>query len=82
MLNATNILVFGLIANCHLKLILFRLNLVLFFYRNKSSFTHSSKQLLVKMTVLLILDYGDVVYRSASKTLLHKLDVIYLQSAL
>ncbi len=29
------------------------------------------------MTVLLILDYGDVVYRSASKTLLHKLDVIY-----
>ncbi len=29
------------------------------------------------MTVLPILDYGDVVYRSASKTLLHKLDVIY-----
>lgn len=29
------------------------------------------------MTVLPILDYGDVVFRSASKTLLHKLDVIY-----
>ncbi len=48
-----------------------------FLYHNKSSFIHSSKQLLVKMTVLPILDYGDVVYRSASKTLLHKLDVIY-----
>ncbi len=48
-----------------------------FLYLNKYTFTHSSKQLLAKMTVLPILDYGGAVYRSASKTLLHKLDVIY-----
>lgn len=29
------------------------------------------------MTVLPIIDYGDIIYRSASKILLHKLDVIY-----
>lgn len=48
-----------------------------FLYRNKASFTYEAKQLLVKATILPILDYGDIVYRSASNTLLNKLDVIY-----
>lgn len=48
-----------------------------FLYRNKSSFTHSLKQHLVKLTVLPILHYGDLTYRSASRTLLHNLDVIH-----
>lgn len=33
-----------------------------FLSRNKFSFTHSAKLLLVKMTVLSILDYGDIIY--------------------
>lgn len=48
-----------------------------FLFRNKASFTHSAKHTLVKMTILPILDYGDIIYRSASKALLNKLDVIY-----
>uniref|UniRef100_A0A3B5BCC6 Reverse transcriptase domain-containing protein n=1 Tax=Stegastes partitus TaxID=144197 RepID=A0A3B5BCC6_9TELE len=52
-------------------------NRIGFLYRNRSSFTRSAKHLLVKMTVLPIFDYGDMLYRSTSKSLLHKLDTIY-----
>lgn len=48
-----------------------------FLYRNKASFTHSAKHTLVKMTILPILDYADIIYRIAPKNLLNKLDVIY-----
>lgn len=42
-------------------------------YCNESSFTHSAKHKIVKMIIVPILDYGDIIYRSASKNL--KLDV-------
>ena len=32
-----------------------------FLYRNKASFTHSAKHTLVKLTILPILDFGDVI---------------------
>ncbi len=34
-----------------------------FLYRNKASFTCSAKHTLVKMSILLIFDYGDTIYR-------------------
>ncbi|CDR00409.1 unnamed protein product [Oncorhynchus mykiss] len=39
-----------------------------FRFRNKASFTHAAKHTLVKLTILPILDFGDVIY----KTLLGK----------
>ena len=48
-----------------------------FLFRNKASFTHAAKHTLVKLTILLILDFGDVIYKIASNTLLSKLDAIY-----
>jgi len=48
-----------------------------FLFRNRASFTIPAKHALVNMTILPILDFGDVVYRSASNTLLRKLDGLY-----
>lgn len=48
-----------------------------FFQHNISSYNHSAKHFLVKIIIFSILDYSDVVWWSASKTLLHKLDVIH-----
>jgi hypothetical protein len=48
-----------------------------FLFRNKASFTHAVKQTLVKLTILPILDFGDVIYKIASNTLLSKLDGVY-----
>ena len=48
-----------------------------FLFRNKASFTRAAKHTLVKLTILPILDYGDVIYKIASNTLLIKLDVVY-----
>ena len=48
-----------------------------FLFRNKSSFTHAAKHILVKMTVLPILDYGDIIYRAASDTALKILDTLH-----
>ena len=48
-----------------------------FLFRNKASFTRSAKLTLVKMTILPIVDYGDTIYKMASKTALHKLDVLH-----
>ena len=45
-------------------------------FRNKASFTHAAKLTLVKLTILPILDFGDVIYKIASNTQL-KLDVVY-----
>lgn len=42
-----------------------------FLYQNKSLFTHSAKQLLVKLTEISIFDHDNIICRSASKTLLH-----------
>ena len=42
-----------------------------FLFRNKASFPHADKHTLVKLTILLILDYGDVIYRIASNTTQH-----------
>ena len=46
-------------------------------FRNKASFTHATKLTLVKLTILKILDFGDVIYKIASNTLLSKLDAVY-----
>ncbi|CDQ74632.1 unnamed protein product [Oncorhynchus mykiss] len=35
-----------------------------FLFRNKASFTHAAKLTLVKLTILPILDFGDVIYKS------------------
>ncbi|CDQ97695.1 unnamed protein product [Oncorhynchus mykiss] len=48
-----------------------------FLFRNKASFTHAAKHTLVKLTVLPILDFGNVIYKIAPNTLLSKLDVVY-----
>ncbi|CDQ90167.1 unnamed protein product [Oncorhynchus mykiss] len=48
-----------------------------FLFCNKASFTHAAKHTLVKLTILPILDFGDVIYKIASNTLLSKLDAVY-----
>ena len=48
-----------------------------FLFCNKASFSHAVKHTLVKLTILPILDFGDVIYKIASNTLLSKLDVVY-----
>ena len=48
-----------------------------FLFRDKESFTHAAKHTLVKLTILPILDFGDVIYKIASNTLLNKLDAVY-----
>ena len=42
-----------------------------FLFRNKASFTHAVKHTHVKLTILPILDFGDAIYKIASKTLLN-----------
>ena len=55
-----------------------KLNLDLgFLYRNRSSFTPAAKLTLIQMTILPMLDYGDINYRSAGKGALERLDVLY-----
>ena len=51
-----------------------------FLFRNKASFTHAAKHPLVKLTILPILDFGDVINKIASNTLLSKLDIVYHSS--
>ena len=48
-----------------------------FLFHNKASFTHAAKHTLVKLTILPILDFGDVIYKISSNTLLSKLDAVY-----
>ena len=48
-----------------------------FLFHNKASFTHAAKLTLVKLTILLILDFGDVIYKIASNTVLSTLDAVY-----
>ena len=48
-----------------------------FLYRNRSSFTTAAKLTLIQMTILTMLDYGDIIYRSAGKGGLERLDVLY-----
>ena len=48
-----------------------------FLFLNKASFTHGAKHTLVKLTILPILDLGDVIYKIASNTLLSKLVAVY-----
>ena len=43
---------------------------------NKASFIHAAKHTLVKLTILPVLDFGDVIYKTASNTLLSKLDAV------
>ena len=38
---------------------------------------HAAKHTLVKLTILPILDFGDVIYKIASNTLLNQLDAVY-----
>ena len=47
------------------------------YFANKASFTHAAKHTLVKLTILPILDFDDVIYKIASNTLLYKLDAVY-----
>ena len=49
-------------------------SIICFLFRNKLSFTHAAKHTLVKLTIL---DFGNVIYKIASNTLLSKLDVVY-----
>jgi hypothetical protein len=46
-------------------------------FRNRYSFTLAAKLTLIQMTILPMLDYGDVIYRSASNGALKQLDVLY-----
>jgi hypothetical protein len=48
-----------------------------FLYHNRSSFTPAAKLTLIQMTILTMLDYGDIIYRSAGKGALERLDVLY-----
>ena len=48
-----------------------------FLFRNKASFAHAAKHTLVKLTILPILDFGDVIYKIASNPLLNKLAAVY-----
>ena len=48
-----------------------------FLFSNKASFTHAAKHTLVKLTILPILDFGDVIYKIVSNTLLSKCDAVY-----
>ena len=48
-----------------------------FLFCNKASFIHPAKHTLVKLTILPILDFGDVIYKIASNILLSKLVVVY-----
>ena len=48
-----------------------------FLFHNKASFTHAAKHTLVKLTILPILDFGDVIYKMDSNTLLSKLNAVY-----
>ena len=48
-----------------------------FLFRNKASFTHAAKHTLVKLAILPILDFDDVIYKIASNTLLDKLDAVF-----
>lgn len=48
-----------------------------FLFRNRASFTHSAKLVMVKMTIVLILDFSDVIYKNVPNFLLKKLDVVY-----
>ena len=48
-----------------------------FLFCNKASFTHAAKYTLVKLTILPILDFGDVMYKIASNPLLNKLVAVY-----
>ena len=43
---------------------------LVFLFRNKASFTHAAKHTLVKLSILPILDFGDVIYKIALNTLL------------
>ena len=47
-----------------------------FLFRNKASFTHAAKQTLVKLTILPILDFDDVIYKIASNLLSRVLEAI------
>uniref|UniRef100_A0A8C7WLE7 Reverse transcriptase domain-containing protein n=1 Tax=Oncorhynchus mykiss TaxID=8022 RepID=A0A8C7WLE7_ONCMY len=49
---------------------------ICFLFFNQASFTHAAKHTLVKLTILPILNFGDVIYKIAS-TLLSKLDAVY-----
>ena len=51
-----------------------------FLFRNKASFTHAAKHTLVKLTILPMLDFGNVIYKIASNTLPSKLDAVYHSS--
>ena len=48
-----------------------------FLFSNKASFAQAAQHTLVKLTILPILDIGDVIYKIASNTLLNKLDAFY-----
>ena len=48
-----------------------------FLYCNRSSFIPAAKLTLIQMTVLSMLDYGEVIYRSAGKGAHDRLDVLY-----
>ena len=45
-----------------------------FLYRNRSSFAPAAKLTLIQMTILPMLDYGDIIYRFAGKGALKQLD--------
>ena len=48
-----------------------------FLFHNKASFTYAAKHTLIKLTILPILDFDDVIYKIASNTLLSKLYAVY-----
>ena len=48
-------------------------------YRNRSSFPPAARLTLIQITILPMLDYREVLYRSAGKGALERLDVFTIQ---
>ena len=61
----------------HIKYLQSKIKSRIGFLFHKASFTHAAKHTLVKRTILPILDFGDVIYKKVSNTLLNKLDAVY-----
>lgn len=64
--------------NSHVIRVVQKLKLKLgFFYRNKACFNLKARKELVAVTFVSVLDYGDILYMHAAKSVLRSLDAVY-----
>ena len=68
---------YTVLLSAHIKLQVKVTSRLGFLYRNGSFFTPAAKLTLIQMTILPMLDYRDIIYRSAGKGALERLDVLY-----